>query len=289
MSGHRTSCDIRWDDGSHTSALPLSRVRRLSPDAPPHTVDSPRPAHHSPPTTLLSGATTPLGDQPQLSPPSEPTVDPAPGTLVEARQSRHSQWYPATILSRRGPQNRRTFTVQWLDTSDGETSSSIPRSRIRALPLLPLPPTPVPLPAPAHLPPRTTPTPPCSPSTLHLQASPTHDREQAPHPGPLPRPGHTSRRASSAREMPPRRHHRRPLHPARTRTGPVPPHTPPLLCVPTTAPQPTLMHPKQHRQQLHPARANPPHSRRPLPFRSTHARAPRWPSCYNTKTRSGRQ
>ena len=61
-SGRHISCDVRWDDGSHTRALPLSRVRRLSSDAPPHTVDSPGPGYHSPSSSPLSGAAAPPGD-----------------------------------------------------------------------------------------------------------------------------------------------------------------------------------------------------------------------------------
>ena len=154
-SGRHVTYDIRWDDGSNTRALPLSRVRRLSPDAPLHAIGPPQPGHQSSTTPLC--ATAPAGAQPQRSSPSEPTGDPPLGALVDARQSRHSQWYPATILPHGGPHNRRTFTVQWLDTSDGATSSSIPRSRIRAQPPSPPPSPPPPLPAPAHHPPRTTP------------------------------------------------------------------------------------------------------------------------------------
>ena len=45
--GHRTSCDIRWDDGSHTRALPLSRGRAFPARAA-------SPSHHT-----LHGALAP--------------------------------------------------------------------------------------------------------------------------------------------------------------------------------------------------------------------------------------
>ena len=187
-SKHRTTCDILWDDGSHTRALPLSRVRRLSPDAPRHAADPPQPGRRPPPATPPSGATAPPGGQPQRPLPSEPTADPPPGTLVDARQSRHSQWHPATILSHHGPHNRRTFTVRWSDTSDGDHSSGIPRSRIRFHLPSPLHSQPSPPPPPAHPPPRTSPEPPDPPSTLRLQApsSPPHARSAPPGPDGAP-------------------------------------------------------------------------------------------------------
>ena len=195
-SGRHTTCDIRWNDSSHTCALPLSRVRRLSSDAPLHTADPPQPVHQLPSITPLSNANAPTGTQRQRSPPLESADDPPLGTLVDARQSRHSQWYPATILSHDGPHNRRTSTVRWLGTSDDETSSSFPRSWIRAQPPSPPPP----LPASAHHSPHISTTPPDPPSILvHLRAPSPHGRvpaEQASCPAPLPRPGQTSRRAS---------------------------------------------------------------------------------------------
>ena len=90
-SGRHTACDIRWGDGSHTRALPLSRVRRLSSDAPLHAVDPPQPGHQSSSTTPLC-ATAPAGAQPQRSSPSEPT-----GDLPLGAQGRSASPYNAAV------------------------------------------------------------------------------------------------------------------------------------------------------------------------------------------------
>ena len=113
VSGKRTTYDVLWDDDSSSRGLPLSRIRRRSPDTLPQTT--------SPPQTngLVSTSTVPPPRPPHLAGPPLPR-SPSPaapddlplGTLVYARQSRHSQWYPATVLSHDDSHDRQTFTVQ---------------------------------------------------------------------------------------------------------------------------------------------------------------------------------
>ena len=81
-------------------------------------------------------------------------------------------------------------------------------------------------------------------------------------------------------------HHRhRPRPPTTTPMGPTPSRVDLPLRVPITPPQPT----PGRRQRLRLTHEDPPLSRRSRPSEPTRARAPRWPSYYNTKTRSGRR
>ena len=66
--------------------------------------------------------------------PTHHTKHPLPlGTVVDARQSRHSQsWDEALITSFRVQRGYTLYSLTWTDDSDGSWSRNIPQSRVKA-------------------------------------------------------------------------------------------------------------------------------------------------------------
>ena len=146
----RTLYDIAWEDtssGPTSGAIPQTRVQpsRRSPaprfaagnTVPPAGAAPRGPGPPPPPLPLRAPDVPPpppyrapvAGPSPprQNHPPSPLT----PGRRVQAKLGRHGTWCGATIVSFRGAHTNLTYTVRWDDTSLGDTSTRLPKSRVR--------------------------------------------------------------------------------------------------------------------------------------------------------------